>query len=98
MSNTHSAPRPPQGEGKAHAPARQREEKQAQLTPETATEGVAPRHPAKAPPEPSPEQPEIRHTQDPAPHPVPADAKKQLPEAKYGKGDPMEPPPETRKS
>lgn len=91
---------PPPGDGKSQVPDAQRAAKQAQLTPETGTGGAAPRHPANAPSKPSPEPPSpgTSHEQDPDPKPLPAGAQRQLPDTQYGKGDPLNPPPETTRS
>ncbi|WP_099094247.1 hypothetical protein [Teichococcus rhizosphaerae] len=99
MSNASPPPRPPRGEAETQVPEGQRDRKQAQLTPETPAQGVAPEEPAKAPPPPQPEPPSqgTAHENEPEPKPLPASAQQQLPEAKYGKGDPVNPPPETVK-
>lgn len=99
MSNTSSPPRPPRGDGEAQVPEERRAAKQAGLTPQTGGGGVAPRDPANAPSEPSPEPPSpgTSHEQNPDPRPLPDTAQRQMPENQYGKAGPMDPPPETTK-
>lgn len=95
MSNTITPPQTPKGDGQTGVSESGREHKRSQLTPETPGQSPKPEGSA-AKPHPEPPPP-AQHHEDPEPQPVPDSARKQLPEAKYGKGDPVNPPPETLK-
>ncbi|WP_419896714.1 hypothetical protein [Roseomonas sp. USHLN139] len=68
------------------------------LSPETPQQPPSiPEQPANPPPPPAPPPPEAPPRQDPEPRPVPPTANRQQPENSYGKAEPQDPPPETRR-